>query len=144
MSSKDRAYIRLAIAVSKQAALDYEREWRRFKKTGIKSDEMLELEEFFTSDYGNLVTLGKGKEILTQIQSGVPVEEFDDEDHSVRKGRYKYITFKGVTKSLYKWSRILGISYGTLRKRLHDGWSIERAFTTPVKEYRNGKSEEAV
>ncbi len=144
MSSTDNAYIRLAIAISKQAALDYEREWRRFKKTGVKSDEMLELEEFFTSDYGTLCAFGKGKEILAQIQSGVPVEAFDDEDHCVRKGKYRYITYRGVTKPLYKWAKTLGISYRTLRRRFNLGWSIEKAFTTPVEVHRNGKSKEAI
>lgn len=43
------------------------------------------------------------------------------------------ITFNGETHSLSVWGRIKpnGLGYDTLRSRLRDGWSIEKAFTTP-------------
>ena len=43
------------------------------------------------------------------------------------------ITFNGETKNLTEWSRILGIKRYTLFSRLKNGWSIEKAFTTPTK-----------
>lgn len=44
----------------------------------------------------------------------------------------KLITYNGETRILKDWSEYLGINYNTLRKRIRKGWSIEKAFTTPV------------
>jgi predicted site-specific integrase-resolvase len=35
-------------------------------------------------------------------------------------------------RTLIQWSEFLGIAYHTLRRRLREGWSIERAFTEGV------------
>jgi hypothetical protein len=44
------------------------------------------------------------------------------------------IEFRGETKTLSQWARHLGMNRNTLWQRLYtSGWSIERAFTTPVK-----------
>lgn len=44
------------------------------------------------------------------------------------------ITYKGKTKTLVEWSEFLGMKSPTLSKRLNKyKWSIEKAFTTPVK-----------
>lgn len=42
------------------------------------------------------------------------------------------ITYKGETRTLAEWSRILDVPYGRLRARLKYGWSIERAFEQPA------------
>ena len=45
-----------------------------------------------------------------------------------------WITYDGETMQLSYWADNLGISYHTLYDRLHRyGWSIEKAFTTPVR-----------
>lgn len=45
-----------------------------------------------------------------------------------------FITFKGKTQTLTNWAKELGIDRSTLRDRLKvSKWSIEKAFTTPVK-----------
>lgn len=41
-----------------------------------------------------------------------------------------YIEYKGKTHTLSEWSEILNIPYGRLKKRLHSGWSVEKAFNT--------------
>lgn len=41
------------------------------------------------------------------------------------------IEFNGVSKSLSAWARDIGISRGSMRDRLNNGWSIEQALTTP-------------
>lgn len=47
--------------------------------------------------------------------------------------RNKCLTFRGETHCLMEWSEIMGINYRTLQNRINlYGWSIERAFTTPV------------
>lgn len=45
----------------------------------------------------------------------------------------KYITYKGKTQSLADWCRELRIKYTTIQDRLELGWSIEKAFETPLK-----------
>jgi len=48
-----------------------------------------------------------------------------------------YIKYNGTTLHLAAWARKLKINYGTLRSRLQDyGWSVKRAFTTPVTKNR--------
>ena len=43
--------------------------------------------------------------------------------------RNRYITYNEVTHTLTEWADIFGINYGTLRSRLDNGWSVERALT---------------
>ena len=46
----------------------------------------------------------------------------------------RLITYNGKTQNLKQWSEELHINYGTLLSRLDESkWSIEKAFTTPVK-----------
>lgn len=47
------------------------------------------------------------------------------------------ITFNGETHSMKEWASRLGLSGGTLSHRLRDGWSIERALTTPKVKQRS-------
>lgn len=47
-----------------------------------------------------------------------------------------YITYNGETHTLSQWGKILNINNRTLRSRLCMNWSVERAFTTPVREYK--------
>jgi hypothetical protein len=43
------------------------------------------------------------------------------------------LTFNGETACLTDWSERLGMGRGVLKKRIDSGWSVEKAFTTPVK-----------
>lgn len=48
--------------------------------------------------------------------------------------RNRLITYEGETHCLSEWGEILGISAKVLGHRLNTyGWSVERAFTTPVR-----------
>lgn len=43
------------------------------------------------------------------------------------------ITFRGETKNIAEWARNLNMNPSTLRDRIQkNGWSVERAFTTPT------------
>lgn len=44
------------------------------------------------------------------------------------------VTFNGETLNLCTWSERLGIKFDTLRRRLKLGWTVERAFTAPVRQ----------
>ena len=46
------------------------------------------------------------------------------------------IEYKGEKHTLSEWSKVLNIKRETLKSRLHNGWSIEKAFTSNVK-YKN-------
>ena len=52
--------------------------------------------------------------------------------------RTRKITFQGKTQSLKEWWREIkdeiNITYQSLRKRLNNGWEVERAFTEPKHE----------
>lgn len=43
------------------------------------------------------------------------------------------ISYKDEIKTLKEWSRKLGINYHTLFGRLNRGWSVAKAFGTPVR-----------
>ena len=48
------------------------------------------------------------------------------------KHNSRMITYKNETHNLSEWAEILGINYKALFKRLSDGWSVEKAFSTPI------------
>jgi len=56
----------------------------------------------------------------------------------------RMITFQGVTRSRYAWAKVLRVPLATLLSRFHMGWSVERAFTTPVCKTRTLCSEAGV
>lgn len=49
----------------------------------------------------------------------------------------RLIEYKGKTQSLMMWAKEKQVNYFTLRTRLHDGWSFQRAIETPFKN-KNG------
>ena len=44
----------------------------------------------------------------------------------------RIIEFNGEKRTIVEWSEMLNIPVSRLYNRLFDGWSVERAFTTPV------------
>lgn len=55
-----------------------------------------------------------------------PVEQANNRTNNV------ILTHNGETHTQAEWARIVGIKYSTLQRRLLDGWSVERALSTPV------------
>lgn len=53
----------------------------------------------------------------------------------------RLITYDGKTDTVSNWSKEVGISSSTIRRRLQLGWSIEEALTKPIKrkEKLNGR-----
>lgn len=45
----------------------------------------------------------------------------------------RYLTYKGETKLLVEWAEALGMNINRISTRLHRGWSVERALSTPLK-----------
>lgn len=52
------------------------------------------------------------------------------------KRNNKNFTINGQTKCLTEWCEIFQIEYSPVQHRLNDGWDIETALKTPVKEYK--------
>ena len=55
-----------------------------------------------------------------------------EQENNTRHNRF--IEYGGETKTIQQWAEHLGIKRPTLQARLDKGWSIERAFTEPVKQ----------
>lgn len=43
------------------------------------------------------------------------------------------ITYDGKTLTLSQWAELYNLSYGCLKSRIKNGWSIEKALTTPTR-----------
>lgn len=65
------------------------------------------------------------------VRSGMSAQEAAT--RPLRPGTKRPITWRGETLSLHAWSQRLKMNYQTLRSRIFMlGWSVDRAFTTPV------------
>lgn len=53
-------------------------------------------------------------------------------EQGVNRGTNKFLTYRGETLCLTEWARRLGMNRGAIQKRLHKGWSVEDALTTPA------------
>lgn len=47
--------------------------------------------------------------------------------------RNHLLKYKGEEKTMAEWAEKMNIPYGTLKYRIYNGWSIEKALETPVK-----------
>jgi hypothetical protein len=56
------------------------------------------------------------------------------------KATNRLIEFRGRTQSMSLWAEEFGINLNTLRCRLESGWSIEDAFTRPVRAHTQYRS----
>lgn len=50
-----------------------------------------------------------------------------------RNRRRRMLAYQGRTLCVAKWAKRLGVSRATLYNRIQDGWTVERAITTPVR-----------
>ena len=48
----------------------------------------------------------------------------------------KVVSFDDKQMTISEWSDALGMNYDALEKRLLNGWSAERALTTPIRKKR--------
>ncbi len=44
-----------------------------------------------------------------------------------------YLTFKNETLTIAQWAKKLNIKYATIRYRIENGWTVEKALTIPVR-----------
>ena len=55
------------------------------------------------------------------------------EEQAKNKRSNIFIEFNNETHCLKEWARILNLNYKALHSRLKNGWSVEKAFSTPTK-----------
>lgn len=67
-----------------------------------------------------------------KLRRGRPVSL--DQTPSVPSRKLKTLTYNGETKTVSEWAKQLGAKTDTLRKRLEDGWPVERVVTVRVGE----------
>lgn len=70
-----------------------------------------------------------------RIKMGWSPEKVIETPIGETSGRFaagSFITYDGLTLSISEWSRRTGVHKDTLSYRLRNGWSPERALTTPV------------
>jgi hypothetical protein len=46
--------------------------------------------------------------------------------------RNRFLTFMGQRRTVTEWCRELNLKHSAINCRLHDGWEVERALTTPI------------
>lgn len=63
----------------------------------------------------------------------------DEQNRNKRSNRYFVIA--GKCLCLVDVARLAGLRLGTLRMRLEHGWSLERAFSTPVRRRRSSSTD---
>ena len=54
-------------------------------------------------------------------------------EQSRNRRNARVIEYQGEAKCLSEWAELLGFTYHLLKDRLSRGWSIEKAFCTPVR-----------
>lgn len=58
------------------------------------------------------------------------------ENQNNKRGN-KFIEYNGTTKTVSEWAIFLGFGRTIISKRLRQGWTIDKAFNTPIKQPTN-------
>jgi DNA-directed RNA polymerase specialized sigma subunit len=101
----------------------------------IVCKEWINSYDTFIEDMGNKPTK---KHTIERIDNS---KDYDKEnckwatkiEQSTNRRSSNFITHDGKTLTAAEWSRQTGIDYMTIRNRVKNGWSHEKAITTPVK-----------
>lgn len=65
--------------------------------------------------------------------------ETNEQQHN-NKRTSRYLTHDGITLTVTQWARRLGMRPHTVSDRIHRGWSVEQALTTPTsRKFKNNK-----
>jgi hypothetical protein len=112
-----------------------------YGKRGIKVCEMWMKFENFLEDMGEAPP-GLSIERINNNKNYEPgnCRWATNKEQSNNRRSNRVIEYNGELHNLTQWSDILDINYGTLKNRLNN-WSVERAFTYPV---RIGKSNKPI
>lgn len=82
-------------------------------------------------NWANSNGIDKGKSLILIDKNG----EFSPNNCKIIDTVIMSLTYNGETHTIYEWEKILGIEAHIIYSRLKNGWSIERALTTPSSKY---------
>lgn len=67
-----------------------------------------------------------------RLKKGWPISQVLSQEKRQSGSPRRELIFQGKVMSLAAWAREVGLTAGTLRRRLKLGWSVERALTEPL------------
>ena len=119
-------------------------EYKNYGKRGIKiSEEWLDKENGFINFYTWAIANGYRDDLtLDRIDVNGNYEPSNcrwatQKEQCNNKRTNVIIEYNGERRTIQEWCEKLNIKYSTLYPRLRRGWSIEKAFTTPVDRRKN-------
>lgn len=109
--------------------------YKHYGGRGIKIDETWLDFNQFSNDIGerpnNKYSLDRINNFGNYTKNNI---RWVDQSTQMNNTRYNHvINWKDQTMNIEQWARYLGMKENTLVYRIKRGWSIDRAFTTPVK-----------
>ena len=111
-----------------------EKSYRNYGARGIKvCEKWLSFQGFYEDMAGSYIEglslerLDNNKDYSKENCIWIPVK-----DQSKNRRTVKRYTFNGETLILTEWAKRLNLNYGTLITRIRDGWSAEKALSTPT------------
>jgi hypothetical protein len=131
-----------ALTTRSKAAVTYEfngksmtlAEWSRH--TGIKARTLagrLELgwsiEQALTAPLVSPVESGRRSRAAGNV---VPSTRKPPKATTEKRGKERWLEFRGESHTIAQWARITGINHRTIRARLAMGWSVDRVLSEPV------------
>lgn len=134
-SDKTKEY-RTWVGIKDRCSTNRPKHFKTYKSRGITvCDRWLESYENFLQDMGRAPSPKHSIERKDNDKGyspdnciwGTPKQQANNTSRS------KIIEFNGQTMTLKLWADRLDMSYPALWKRIHDGWSIKKTFTKPVK-----------
>lgn len=120
----------------------YNRNVRSFKDYGARGINVCEewkndFRAFYDwaikSGYNETLTIDRIDNDRNYEPSNCRWSTFREQANNTRRSHF--ITYNGQTMSLSNWAREIGMNPGTLRSRIRNHWTIEKALTQEVKKY---------
>lgn len=109
---------------------------KRYKNYGGRGIKVCDRWHTFENFYEDMGKRPKGLTLDRRDNSGDYCPEncrwatYTEQANNKRNSVWK--EYRGETRTVAQWGRVLGIPKATLWDRLYNGWSIERAFSTPA------------
>ena len=124
----------------------YSKSCREYKNVGAKGITMCEeWRNDFMSFYNWAVSNGYSDNLqIVRIDSKGNFEPSNcrwGARNEVAKSSNICVEYNGETHTVATWANILGIKPQVLYQRIHAKWSVEKAFTTPVKIYNRQRKQ---
>lgn len=98
-------------------------------------------ETLCVSEWAERLGVERGR-LQNRINLGWPADRILTEPIAARRnfGRNRLIEWNGQARTINGWAKAISVPPGAIRQRLGQGWSIERALTTPHNQRRSRSS----